>query len=521
MLTFNETFEVEPDEKTDDCPYDALTLYPRGYTALHFGDRLCGMSRPKPLLISTSWIMVIFESDISTAMKGFQMNWRTITAAEEQILTKNPKPSAPVPPPKVFGVDACSTQQGTIINDHYGFLNSPGFGNSPSYPSSTFCRWIIRPGTDEGELASNYTRMEFRFLDFSVQGSKLCKGDFVLIKYKDKEDKLQWHRFCNGANPPPFEDSIDIKTTTGAEVVFRSDSWLEERGFNLAFRTVKNGEKIKASPRFPDSDKDTIAEICGVSQAYAPAASTYLASSPFLINGPRYSQLGDFPWMVRLLFENKHRCAGTMVADRWIVTAANCFNGDYRTMKGWTVKLANGADASPIENIYLHKDFGKVPGNPHEFNVAVVKLQPGGKPVSMPLCLPSRNTRRFDRCYVIGWHVSKSGRQEQLKYYHVPISNSEMCRYRSIMYEEYLTKNMLCAGYEFGTQQQCHCEFFFSFFKTVSNGFVFETFSYARYGQCLDMFRRSKMGIAWDFIVWQRLLWNKSPRCLYPHVFDS
>ena len=43
--------------------------------------------------------------------------------------------------------------------------------------------------------------------------------------------------------------------------------------------------------------------------------------------GGAAADAGEFPWMVALIIGSKNLCGGSIIADRWVLTAAHCVEG--------------------------------------------------------------------------------------------------------------------------------------------------------------------------------------------------
>ncbi|XP_018428466.1 PREDICTED: serine protease 53 [Nanorana parkeri] len=126
---------------------------------------------------------------------------------------------------------------------------------------------------------------------------------------------------------------------------------------------------------------------------------------------------GEFPWHATLTYKGSPFCGGSLISDRWIVTASHCFDRtttqDKRDPKLWQVHLGfTKMGYTPNESsvvtmvpsrIVIHENYTKYTEG---FDIALVELP---APVTFtrfisPICLPE-NSHRFHlrrTCYATG-----------------------------------------------------------------------------------------------------------------------
>ncbi|KAM9305347.1 polyserase-2-like [Gastrophryne carolinensis] len=126
---------------------------------------------------------------------------------------------------------------------------------------------------------------------------------------------------------------------------------------------------------------------------------------------------GEFPWHVTMTFNGKPFCGGSLISDRWIVTAAHCFDRtateDKRDHKLWRVHLGftkmgqSQQESSAVtvvpSRIMVHERYHTYTDG---FDIALVEFS---QPVNFtrfisPICLPESSHRFHLRspCYATG-----------------------------------------------------------------------------------------------------------------------
>ena len=124
----------------------------------------------------------------------------------------------------------------------------------------------------------------------------------------------------------------------------------------------------------------------------------------------------EFPWQVSIRFMMSHICGGSLVANRFVITAAHCFTKFLPIQPtAWKVLLGKhltsigerGEIIADVANILIHEDYGRHPTARHDSDIAIVELAypvPFTETVA-PICIPGRAARMFDgtECWVVGW----------------------------------------------------------------------------------------------------------------------
>ncbi|KAM4632427.1 serine protease 53 [Discoglossus pictus] len=136
------------------------------------------------------------------------------------------------------------------------------------------------------------------------------------------------------------------------------------------------------------------------------AATTVCGKQGLLmrIYGGSSSVPGEWPWHAALSHMGKPICGGSLISDRWILSAAHCFNGNLtlKDPKSWTVhlgfsKLGGSPETSAVSmvpsRILIHGNFMRAI---YGQDLALIELP---KPVTLtrfisPICLPEK-THRF------------------------------------------------------------------------------------------------------------------------------
>lgn len=193
------------------------------------------------------------------------------------------------------------------------------------------------------------------------------------------------------------------------------------------------------------------------------------------IVGGRAANKGAFPWQAMLWGKATNietaLCGGSVLSEKWIVTAAHCFDGIPESWyMNYTVKLGKH-DKSIDEESQIVTRINEVIKHPgykkkarYNNDIALVRVT---NPIQFtdyirPICLGNISELEhtfFEKSqqlgYVSGWgYLNDKGPQPNiLQEIQLPIQEYGTCRNSTV--PRYVTDNMFCAGYPEGNADAC------------------------------------------------------------------
>ena len=206
------------------------------------------------------------------------------------------------------------------------------------------------------------------------------------------------------------------------------------------------------------------------SKLYMEAVNNYLDKKQPKIVGGELAPIGAYPWQVSLGVSwiadpySAHFCGGTVLSERWIITAAHCVvdtSPARIAITAGTNTLVAGATRRNVKLIIVHKSYDPIKD---DNDVALMELTdplPTGifiKPI--PLLTPTAESVLLIEdapLAVTGWGATEFGGNKVRDLRHLnklPFVPTLTCNDVSA-YNGRITENMICAGPRLGGKDSC------------------------------------------------------------------
>ncbi|KAI0238732.1 Chymotrypsin-like elastase family member 2A [Lamellibrachia satsuma] len=319
---------------------------------------------------------------------------------------------------------------GHEMNKHYACsgtgveLSRPEeeFGISKSqYKNNMRCTWKIT--VEAGK------RVHLHFTMFEVEGNDDCSYDSVKVYNGDSRSAPLLNTFCGSDSPG------DITSDGNTLVVsFLSDNTILSDGFSIQH-----------------SAQTIASETCGI-PALTPSFTRIFGGSP--------AKPHSWPWQISL-GDGEQFCGGSIIRNRWILTAAHCVV-KYKAYQLEVVVgehnlhvIENTESTHQVEEYHVHAGYDTSTG---DNDIALLKLK---NPITYtrevaPVCLPKKDVSVDTICVTTGWgRTQKTGNPSVLNQVRVPIVHRDTCTKPTLWHSNDITENMICAGYDIGRKDAC------------------------------------------------------------------
>ena len=210
----------------------------------------------------------------------------------------------------------------------------------------------------------------------------------------------------------------------------------------------------------------------GLSPWVGPTRSARAApDDPTIVGGDPVPDPNPFVWQVHLTVTTNNGtlgCGGSVITERWILTAAHCIVGDF-TLEEITVTVgqrvlseAQGADQFTVINAFYHDQYIDVATGA---DIALLELDrpiPNATAYTIPLLTPSDDkalTAPTTWSWVSGWGNTIPGNNQSspdiLRYTALPIPTQQTCRQLWSTVGVQILDSMLCAGTQSPETSSC------------------------------------------------------------------
>ncbi|XP_012942419.1 transmembrane protease serine 3 [Aplysia californica] len=183
------------------------------------------------------------------------------------------------------------------------------------------------------------------------------------------------------------------------------------------------------------------------------------------IVGGSETDIEHYPWQISLRFDGQHICGGSLISDKWVLTAAHCLD-ELPTISKVTIMVGNSnirhysrSQIISVDQALIHADYSKDTNS----DIALVKLTKSVDTTARKtkaICLPTAG-EKFDAqvCVASGWgathekngDVTFADLPSVIRHVSLPILSRDVCS----MYMGYLYPKIICAGVAAGGTDTC------------------------------------------------------------------
>lgn len=192
-----------------------------------------------------------------------------------------------------------------------------------------------------------------------------------------------------------------------------------------------------------------------------------------IIGGQKVTDPDAYPWMVALLDEyGEQFCGGTLVGDRWVLTAGHCVTSywgypippdEVQVLHG-TLNLANGGERTAIQRIIVHPDYDDWSLSSDIALLELTEPVAGAAPVRLydgESTLAGYGALVMGWGNTAGWPDAAPGTRDypdDLMAVALSIISNETCRASFAAHgdDEEIDATMMCAGTPAGGKDSCH-----------------------------------------------------------------
>ncbi|XP_072748554.1 transmembrane protease serine 9-like [Anoplolepis gracilipes] len=335
-----------------------------------------------------------------------------------------------------------------ILNDNYKYILIGITSNG------VLCANVNYP-----DYFTNVARMVPWILQTTKHDSKYCWMHFILHEYL-------FVRIYLPSDVPSFNKNNDLRIHAPCDMKFRQGDTLDDSSTPKLSRRFSADEMSQESRSM--KSHLTLMAVIGVllilDTARAWKHQLRLRVNPNCecgisggisnrIVGGKISIPHRFPWVAAIFNRDNLHCGGTLINDRYVLTAGHCVKWVQPTdlsigLGMHDIENSNEGNIIEVDKVILHEDFES--DELHDTNdIALIRLE---YPVEIndnvkPVCLPKRKDSDYTGHHVkvTGWgRVQKEGDTSKfLRQAILKVMSWAACKNTS--FGEHVTESMLCA----------------------------------------------------------------------------
>ena len=175
------------------------------------------------------------------------------------------------------------------------------------------------------------------------------------------------------------------------------------------------------------------------------------------IVGGENARIEQHPWQVALQMKGVFSCGGSLIAERWVLTAAHCFRPSNRS-SDWRIKAgatnyASGGVWTEVERIIIHPQYDP---STHEHDVALIKIKSKTTGRVIARASADMTVLAGQPLEVTGWGVTAEGggSAKVLQKGNVAHADPDACNAKEA-YGGKVKSGMMCAGRTAGGVDAC------------------------------------------------------------------
>jgi len=179
---------------------------------------------------------------------------------------------------------------------------------------------------------------------------------------------------------------------------------------------------------------------------------------------------GAWPWQVLMLHNGRPMCGGSLIAPRWVVTAAHCVSGRESQTSSFTIRAGEHIFTTTQDGSHQDLRVSKIISHPSysgsnlNNDIALIQLKSPAmfNKYVKPVCIPKQNqdVPVGTQCYITGWgKIQHPGNMHHtLQQGKIPVvSNSACANLNTRNFRIKITDQMVCAGHGGKTRLSgCH-----------------------------------------------------------------